>query len=113
MKTIHHVFEIAAPPGKIFAALTTTEGLSGWWTTKVSAKAEIGAVVDFIFGGDFNPDMRVAELDPPGLVGWECVGGHEPWASQITLFFDGDRFIQHNPQIADGVSGLGHAIQAD
>ena len=22
MKTIHHVFEIAAPPGKIFAALT-------------------------------------------------------------------------------------------
>ena len=47
MKTIHHVFEIAAPPGEIFAALTTTEGLSGWWTTKVSAQAEIGAVVDF------------------------------------------------------------------
>ena len=32
--------------------------------------------------------------------------------TQITRFFDGDRFIQHNPQIADGVSGLGHAIQA-
>ena len=68
MKTIHHVVEIAAPPGRIFAALTTTEGLSGWWTTKVSAHAEIGAVVDFTFGGDFNPDMRVTELDPPGLV---------------------------------------------
>ena len=50
MKTIHHVFEIAAPPAQIFAALTTTEGLSGWWTTKVSAQAEIGAVVDFTFG---------------------------------------------------------------
>jgi uncharacterized protein YndB with AHSA1/START domain len=24
MKTIHHVFEVAAPPGKVFAALTTT-----------------------------------------------------------------------------------------
>ena len=32
--------------------------------------------------------------------------------TQITRFFDGDRFIQHNPQIADGVSRLGSAIQA-
>ena len=86
MKTIHHVFEIAAPPGKIFAALTTTEGLSRWWTTKVSAKAEIGAVVDFTFGGDFNPDMRVTELDPSVLVAWECVGGHEPWAENTFRF---------------------------
>ena len=86
MKTIHHVFEIAAPPGKVFAALTTTEGLSGWWTTKVSAKAEIGAVVDFTFGGDFNPDMRVTEFDPPLLVGWKCEGGHEPWAENTFRF---------------------------
>jgi predicted SnoaL-like aldol condensation-catalyzing enzyme len=32
--------------------------------------------------------------------------------TQITRFFDSDRFIQHNPQIADGVSGLANAIQA-
>jgi predicted SnoaL-like aldol condensation-catalyzing enzyme len=31
--------------------------------------------------------------------------------TQIGRFFSGDRFIQHNPQIADGVSGLGRAIQ--
>jgi predicted SnoaL-like aldol condensation-catalyzing enzyme len=31
--------------------------------------------------------------------------------SQIGRFFDGDNFIQHNPLIADGVSGLGQAIQ--
>jgi predicted SnoaL-like aldol condensation-catalyzing enzyme len=31
--------------------------------------------------------------------------------SQIARFFDDDRFIQHNPLIADGVSGLGQAIQ--
>ena len=52
----------------------------------MSAQAEIGAVVDFTFGGDFNPDMRVTELDPPGLVGWECVGGHEPWADNTFRF---------------------------
>jgi uncharacterized protein YndB with AHSA1/START domain len=86
MKTIHHVFEIAAPPGKIFAALTTTEGLSEWWTTKVSAQAKVGAVVDFTFGGDFNPDMRVTEFDPPVLVGWKCEGGHEPWTENTFRF---------------------------
>ena len=26
-------------------------------------------------------------------------------------YYDGDRYIQHNPQIADGVSGLGQALQ--
>jgi hypothetical protein len=42
--------------------------------------------VDFTFGGDFNPEMRVTELDPPFLVGWECVGGHEPWAENTFRF---------------------------
>lgn len=27
-------------------------------------------------------------------------------------YFDGDKYIQHNPQIADGLSGLGAALQA-
>src|ERR1700737_4158070 len=31
--------------------------------------------------------------------------------TQIGRFFEDDRFVQHNPQIADGVSGLGQAIQ--
>ena len=31
--------------------------------------------------------------------------------AQIGRFFSGDSFIQHNPQIADGVSGLGEAFQ--
>jgi predicted SnoaL-like aldol condensation-catalyzing enzyme len=43
-----------------------------------------------------------------GFVELIMMGGDR---SQIGRFFDGDRFIQHNPQIADGVSGLGAAIQ--
>jgi hypothetical protein len=31
--------------------------------------------------------------------------------SQLPRFFAGDHFLQHNPVIADGVSGLGNAIQ--
>ncbi len=31
---------------------------------------------------------------------------------KLAGYFDGDRYIQHNPQIADGLSGLGQALQA-
>ena len=30
----------------------------------------------------------------------------------LTRYFDGDHYIQHNPQIGDGLSGLGQALQA-
>ena len=64
MKTIHHVFDTTAPRDTVFAALTTAQGLSGWWTTIVKAEAGVGAIAHFTFAGDFNLDMRVAALEP-------------------------------------------------
>jgi len=86
MKTIHHVLDLAAPPERVFASLTTAEGLAGWWTTDVQAETAVGAVIDFTFDGDFNPDMRITELERPVVVSWECVGGHEPWAANTFRF---------------------------
>ncbi len=51
MKTIHHVFGTTAPRDTVFAALTTTQGLSGWWTSIVKAEARVGAIVHFTFAG--------------------------------------------------------------
>ncbi len=31
---------------------------------------------------------------------------------KLTKYFDGDNYTQHNPQIADGLSGLGKALEA-
>lgn len=31
---------------------------------------------------------------------------------KLAAYFDGDHYIQHNPQIGDGLSGLGQALQA-
>lgn len=31
---------------------------------------------------------------------------------KLAGFFDGDRYIQHNPQVADGLSALGAAFEA-
>lgn len=32
--------------------------------------------------------------------------------SKLANYFDGDHYIQHNPQIGDGLSGLGQALEA-
>src|SRR5947207_7656184 len=79
MKTIHHVFDIAAPAGEVFGALSTGEGLASWWTNEVQADTTVGGSVRFTFADNFNPQMRIEELAAPGTVRWACVGGHDPW----------------------------------
>src|ERR1700694_2164403 len=65
MKTIIHVTDLAAPREEVFKALTTVEGLADWWTTKVDGDAGGDGLIDFTFGGDFNPDMRVTAFEVP------------------------------------------------
>ncbi len=86
MKTIHHVFDVAASPEAVYDALTTQKGLSGWWTTRVETSGELGSIVDFTFVEGFNPDMQISDLQPGKRVAWTCVGGHEPWADNTFAF---------------------------
>lgn len=104
MKTIHHVVDVDAPSRELFAAITTQDGLAGWWTTKVDAPtAETGALINFTFAGDFNPTMEIVRVDQPVLVEWKCVSGHDPWLDNTFKFdigaLDGGnrrlRFWQH------------------
>ena len=85
MKTILHAFDIKADREEVRRALTTLEGLSGWWTTEVTGQTEEGGVIHFTFDGDFNPDMRVDESSEDAIR-WTCVGGHEPWLDNTFEF---------------------------
>jgi hypothetical protein len=85
MKTILHAFDIAGDPDEVRRALTTLEGLSGWWTTEVAGETDEGGVIHFTFEGDFNPEMRVDECSN-GAVRWTCIGGHEPWLDNTFHF---------------------------
>jgi uncharacterized protein YndB with AHSA1/START domain len=81
---IHHLLEVSAPPARVYEALTTADGLAGWWTTRVSADS--AGVISFTFGGDFNPDMRVTGAIESESVDWEYAGGHEPWEGSTFRF---------------------------
>jgi uncharacterized protein YndB with AHSA1/START domain len=78
MVDILHRVGIVSTPDQVYAALSTTEGLAGWWTEDVSGTTDVGGVVKFRFQtGGF--DMEIAELDPMKHIRWKVVGGPEEW----------------------------------
>ena len=78
MVDILHQVGIQAPAAAVYAALTTTEGLTGWWTTDTKGDEVVGGVLQFRFeAGGF--DMNVRELDHGKHVLWEVVDGPEEW----------------------------------
>lgn len=75
---LHRVGMKSASPEQVYAALTTLEGLSGWWATDTKGQTEVGGILEFRFepGGI---DMKVLELNPAESVLWEVVDGPAEW----------------------------------
>ena len=75
---LHRIGIKNASPDKVYDALTTVEGLAGWWTDDTVGDADVGGVLKFRFPvGGF--DMEVVELRPPERVVWRVVDGPEEW----------------------------------
>ena len=86
MKTIIHAVQIHAAPQQVYDALTTADGLSKWWTTKVAVDEGTGGVIRFTFHGDFHPQMKQTALEPNLLVRWTCIAGHPNWQDNAFEF---------------------------
>jgi uncharacterized protein YndB with AHSA1/START domain len=84
---LHRVgFKSPSPEGA-YKALTTIEGLAGWWTTDTTGESEVGDVIRFRFGALGGFDMKVVALDPGRRVLWEVVDGPDEWVG-TTVSFD-------------------------
>jgi uncharacterized protein YndB with AHSA1/START domain len=86
MPDIRHQLIIAAPPEKVFHAVTSQEGLSAWWTPGATASPELNSVARFPFGPDYYKEMKIAELKPPELVKWICLKGDQEWIGTTLSF---------------------------
>jgi uncharacterized protein YndB with AHSA1/START domain len=78
-----------APAERVFDALTTLEGLAGWWTPTVGGNPTSSGEIRFAFAGlDEEIVMRVEEATRPSTVIWHCVKhtGHPEWAGTRIVF---------------------------
>jgi uncharacterized protein YndB with AHSA1/START domain/DNA-binding transcriptional ArsR family regulator len=63
---------VAAPREQVYDALTTLDGLAGWWVPDASGSPEPGGELTFRFG-DQAIVMRVDRADRPEAVAWTCI----------------------------------------
>ena len=107
MPTIRQQLLIGAPAEKVYAAITSREGLQAWWTPDSKAGAELHSHARFEFAdGAFN-EMEITELDPPRSVRWHCIDGIDEWVG-TTLSFDLDAqkagtVLRSHPEMKDQI----------
>ena len=78
MVDILHRIGVTSSPDAVYAALTTVDGLAGWWTQDTEGDGETGGLLKFRFDvGGF--DMKVLEARPAELVLWEVAEGPAEW----------------------------------
>jgi uncharacterized protein YndB with AHSA1/START domain len=91
----------AAPRERVYDALTTLQGLAGWWTALVSGTPTTGGEIEFAFAGlDEKILMRVEDATTPSSVIWSCLThiGHPEW--------QGTRIVFELTQTDDGPGGI-------
>lgn len=67
---IERTVELAHPPARVWAALTTPEGLSAWFGEKATIDLRPGGACRMRFASGVTVDMRVERVDEPVAFGF-------------------------------------------
>jgi uncharacterized protein YndB with AHSA1/START domain len=73
-KTSHRI-NISAPKSRVFNALTTKNGLRGWYTPNIEGDVAQGETVVFKFSDEDPFHWHFVELESPTHVRWRCIQG--------------------------------------
>ena len=73
---IERVVEIAHPPARVWAAVTTAEGLAGWFGDEASIDLRPGGVAQMSWASGDKTDMRIERVEEPSVFGftWRIFG---------------------------------------
>jgi hypothetical protein len=75
---LHKIGVKSSSLSNAYKALTTLEGLSGWWTSNTQGESQAGGTIQFRFDAG-GIDMKVLELQPDKRVLWQVTAGPEEW----------------------------------
>jgi len=76
---IRHIITIECPTDIVYNALTTKQGIQGWWTVDTVIESKVGTTVEFIFGDRYHNKMKITDLQPNRRVAWYCNQGDPEW----------------------------------
>jgi uncharacterized protein YndB with AHSA1/START domain len=73
---IERTVEVAHPPGKVWAALTTAEGLGAWFGEEAAIDLRPGGSARMRWSSGFTVNMRVERVEEPTVFGftWQIYG---------------------------------------
>jgi uncharacterized protein YndB with AHSA1/START domain len=81
MVDLRHSVPINAPAAKVFAAIATSEGNKGWWTTDSVVSETIGGKADFGFSKRATVfHMTIDRRTPNRELIMSCSGDPDEWA---------------------------------
>ena len=83
MADMHHMVQVdGADAASAYTALTTQDGITGWWTSRAAGTgAQAGDRLSMSFpDAPMTWDMRVTTAEEPTIVEWDCTGGPPGWA---------------------------------
>ena len=67
---IERTVEIAHPPGKVWAALTTAEGLAAWFGDEADIDLRPGGAARMKWASWYSVEMRVERVEEPTVFGF-------------------------------------------
>jgi uncharacterized protein YndB with AHSA1/START domain len=79
MRDIVHDFPIAVSAARVFAAISTPEGLDEWWTKSSSGTPEIGTEYELCFGPGYDWRARVSRCQPNTEFEFEMTDADDDW----------------------------------
>jgi uncharacterized protein YndB with AHSA1/START domain len=83
---IMHALKVAASPDRLYRAVTTQDGIAGWYTPETRAETRVGGVIECTFGSYGSLEFQVDELDPARRVTWTVVQGPPEWRGTKLTF---------------------------
>jgi uncharacterized protein YndB with AHSA1/START domain len=86
MVDILHRIGATTTPDRVYDALTTLDGLAGWWTTGTAGDSAPGGTIEFRFGEAGGFDMKVLDQRPNAHVKWEVTDGPQEWVGTHVSF---------------------------
>jgi uncharacterized protein YndB with AHSA1/START domain len=79
MQDVMHLIKIHAPAERVYAAITTADGIRQWWTRDAAIEPEVGATGEFgFYAKRFVAKVTVAELSPATCVRWKVANAAWP-----------------------------------